>query len=102
MISPDRHRCCAVVRRKCLHGYDKGLLFYRTVISLGSLKVAAQVANRMFYIIHNLKQNYTQTSLGSINCCRKRQSHNWVVAVLDGTPNVTSGPRRQHWLLQTI
>src|SRR6218665_3581939 len=33
---------------------------------------------------------------------QKKASHNWVVAVLDGTPNVTSGPRRQHWPLQTI
>src|SRR6218665_75850 len=24
MVSPDRHRCCAEVRRKGLHGYDKG------------------------------------------------------------------------------
>src|SRR6218665_3923695 len=75
MISPDRHRCCAEVRRKCLHGYDKGegLIFYRTVVSLGSSKLAVQVANRIFYIIHNLEKNCTQTSLGSINCYRKRQ-----------------------------
>src|SRR6218665_1967299 len=33
---------------------------------------------------------------------QKKASHNWVVAVLDGTPNVTSGPRMQHWPLQTI
>src|SRR6218665_245847 len=33
---------------------------------------------------------------------QKMASHNWVVAVLDGTSNVTSGPRRQHWPLQTI
>src|SRR6218665_990091 len=32
---------------------------------------------------------------------QEKTSHNWVVAVLDG-PNVTSGPRRQHWPLQTI
>src|SRR6218665_189760 len=75
MVRPDRHRCCDEVRRKGLHGYDKSecLLLDRTVIPLGGSKLAAQVANRMFYIIHNLEQNCTQTSLGSINCYRKRQ-----------------------------
>src|SRR6218665_1340916 len=33
---------------------------------------------------------------------QKTANHNWVVAILDGTPIVTSGPRRQHWPLQTI
>src|SRR6218665_1144204 len=75
MVRPDRHRCCAEVRRKGLRGYDKGegLLLDRTVISFGCSKLAAQVAVRMFYIIHNLEQNCTQTSLGSINYYRKGQ-----------------------------
>src|SRR6218665_2261451 len=33
---------------------------------------------------------------------QKTANHNWVVAILDGTPIVTSGPRKQHWPLQTI
>src|SRR6218665_1024254 len=75
MVRPDRHRCCAEVRRKGLHGYDKGegLLLDRTVISLGCSKLAAQVADRMFHLIHNLEQKCTQTSLGSIYRYRKRQ-----------------------------
>src|SRR6218665_2192601 len=67
-----------VLRRsteKGLHGYDKGegLLLDRTVISLGCSKLAAQVADWMFHLIHNLEQNCTQTSLGSIYRYRKRQ-----------------------------
>src|SRR6218665_3141208 len=33
---------------------------------------------------------------------QKTPNHNWVVAILDETPIVTSGPRSQHWPLQTI
>src|SRR6218665_3536553 len=60
---------------KGLHGYDmgEGLLLDRTVISVGCSKLAAQVADRMFHLIHNLEQNCTQTSLGSIYRYRKRQ-----------------------------
>src|SRR6218665_2786604 len=75
MVRPDRHWCGAEVWRKGLHSYDQGegLLLDRTVIPLGGSKLAAQVADWMFHSIHNLQQNCTQTSLGSIYRYRKRQ-----------------------------
>src|SRR6218665_64305 len=101
MVRPDRHRCWAEVRRKGLHGYDQGegLLLDRTVIPLGGSKLAAQVADPP----HpqpgtKLHPDKSRKHLP----LQKTANHNWVVAVLEGMPNVTSGPRRQHWPLQTI
>src|SRR6218665_4190869 len=84
MVRPDRHWCCAEVWRKGLHSYDQGegLLLDRIVIPLGGSKLAAQVADWMLHSIHNLYQNCTQTSLGSIYRYRKRQ-------IPDGPPYVT-------------
>src|SRR6218665_1978794 len=99
MIRPDRQRSRSEVWGECFNGRDQreSFLFNRAVVPLGSSKLAAQVAYRMLYIVHNLEQNCTQTSLGSINCYRKWQ-------VIIGWSEYWAGrqPRRQHWPLQTI
>src|SRR6218665_1997138 len=75
VVDPNCHRSSAEVRAERLDGRDQreSFLLYRAVVPLGSSKLAAQVAYGMLYIVHNLEQNCTQTSLGSINCYREWQ-----------------------------
>src|SRR6218665_1240568 len=104
MVRRDRHRCCAEVGRKGLHGYDKGegppslsyCSFFRLLEACGS-------SSRSDVLPHPQPGTKLRPDKSRKHqLLQKKASHNWVVAVLDGTPNVTSGPRRQHWPLQTI
>jgi len=80
------HRCCAKVRTEGSHGSDKreSFLLDRTVVPPEVAESAAQVAYRVLHIVHNLEQNCTQTSIGSINCYRE-----WQVTI--GLPKYWAG-----------